>query len=84
MRFFVIAAGFAFAITATFAPGQAKADTLMSDGKCWLNPNPKPNRNPEWGACPKETHHKAKHHAKAAHHGKEKHHAEAKHHDHKG
>jgi len=59
MRYFVIAAGFAFAITAMFALVPAKADTLKSDGKCWLNSNP--NRNPEWAACPKEAHPKAKH-----------------------
>ena len=52
MRYFAIAAGFAFAITAMFALGPAKAETLKSDGKCWLNTNG--NRNPEWAACPKE------------------------------
>jgi hypothetical protein len=52
MRYFAIAAGFAFAITAMFALGPAKAETLKSDGKCWLNANG--NRNPEWAACPKE------------------------------
>jgi hypothetical protein len=52
MRYFAIAAGFAFVITAMFALGPAKAETLKSDGKCWLNTNG--NRNPEWAACPKE------------------------------
>ena len=53
MRYFAIAAGFAFAITAMFALGPAKAETLKSDdGKCRLNNNG--NRNPEWAACPKE------------------------------
>jgi hypothetical protein len=60
MRYFVIAAGFAYAITAMLALGAAKADeTLMSDGKCWLNTS---NGNYGWADCPKETHHKASHH----------------------
>jgi hypothetical protein len=52
MRHFAIAAGFALAITAMFALGPAKAETIKSDGKCWLNTNG--NRNPEWAACPTE------------------------------
>jgi hypothetical protein len=58
MRYFVIAAGFAFAITAMLASGSAKADTLMSDGKCWANTS---NGNWGWADCPKETHHKKAH-----------------------
>ena len=80
MRFFVIAAGFAFAITATFAPGLAKADTLMSDGKCWIDTN---KTYFHWGACPEEHHGKAKHHGKEEHHAKAEHHGKEKH-DHKG
>jgi hypothetical protein len=58
MRNFTVAAAFAFAITAMFALGPAKAQTLKSDaGKCWLNING--NRNPEWGACPREQSKKA-------------------------
>ena len=37
MRYLAIAAGFAFAITTMFALSPAKAETLKSDGKCWLN-----------------------------------------------
>jgi hypothetical protein len=59
MRYFIIAAGFAYAITATLALGPAKADSVMSDGKCWLNTS---NGNYGWADCPKETHHKASHH----------------------
>jgi hypothetical protein len=59
MRYFVIAAGFAFAVTATLAMGPAKAaDSVKSDGKCWLNTS---NGNYEWAACPKE---KSSHHHK--------------------
>ncbi len=58
MRYFVIAASFAYAIAATLALGQAKADEIMSDGKCWLNTS---NGNYGWADCPKETHHKASH-----------------------
>jgi hypothetical protein len=61
MRYFVIAAGFAFAITATFAPGPVKAETLKSEGKCWLNTS---NGNYEWAACPKESHSQKSHHHK--------------------
>jgi hypothetical protein len=57
MRYFVIAAGFAFAITAMLGP--AKAETLTSDGKCWLNTS---NGNWGWADCPKESHHKTSHH----------------------
>ena len=71
MRYFAIATGFAFAITAMFALGPAKAETLKNDdGKCWLNNNG--NRNPEWAACPKEAkvikvaHHKGPAKANAA------------------
>jgi hypothetical protein len=70
MRYFAIAASFAFAITSMFALGPAKAETLKSDGKCWLNTNA--NRNPEWAACPKEAkvvkvaHHKGSAKADAA------------------
>ena len=70
MRYFAIAAGFAFAITAMFALGPAKAETIMSDGKCWLNTSP--NSNPQWSACPKEAkvikvaHHKGPAKANAA------------------
>jgi hypothetical protein len=50
MRYFAIAAGFAFVITAMFALSPAKAEDMLKSGdKCWLNSNP--NRNPEWGAC---------------------------------
>jgi hypothetical protein len=60
MRYFVIAAGFAYAITAMLALGSAKADDMIkSDGKCWLNTS---NGNYGWAGCPKETHHKASHH----------------------
>jgi hypothetical protein len=53
MRYFAIAAGFAFVITAMFALSPAKAEDMLKSGdKCWLNSNP--NRNPEWGACPRE------------------------------
>jgi hypothetical protein len=51
MRYFAIAAGFAFAVTAMLALGPAKAETLKSDGKCWLNTS---NANYVWAACPKE------------------------------
>jgi hypothetical protein len=61
MRYFVIAAGFASAITAMFLLGPAKAETLKSDGKCWLNTS---NGNYGWAACPKETHPKKSHHHK--------------------
>jgi hypothetical protein len=57
MRNFTIAAGFAFAITAMFALGLAKAETLKSDGKCWLDTD---KTNYHWGACPKEA--EKKHH----------------------
>ena len=50
MRYSAIA--FAFAMTAMFALGPAKAETLKSGGKCWMNDNR--DRNPEWAACPKE------------------------------
>jgi hypothetical protein len=52
MRYFAIAAGFAFAITAMLALGPAKGETITSNGKCWLNPSG--NSNPQWAACPKE------------------------------
>ena len=59
MRYFVIAAGFAYAITAMLALGSAKADdAITSDGKCWLNTS---NGNYGWADCPKVTHHKASH-----------------------
>ncbi len=58
MRYFAIAAGFAFAITAMLALGPAKAETIKSDGKCWLNTS---NGNYGWAACPKE---KKSHHHK--------------------
>ena len=59
MRYLAIAAGFAFAITTMFALSPAKAETLKSDGKCWLNTS---NGNYGWADCPKETHaKKAKH-----------------------
>jgi hypothetical protein len=58
MRYLAIAAGFAFAITATFAMAPAKAEEIKSDGKCWLNTS---NGNYEWAACPKE---KSSHHHK--------------------
>jgi hypothetical protein len=60
MRYFLITAGFAYAIAAMLALGSAKAgDMIMSDGKCWLNTS---NGNYGWADCPKETHHKASHH----------------------
>jgi hypothetical protein len=61
MRYFLIAAGFAYAITAMLALGSAKADDMiMSDGKCWLNTS---NGNTGWADCPKKaTHHKASRH----------------------
>jgi hypothetical protein len=58
MRYIAIAAAFAYAITAMLALGSAKADQIMSDGKCWLNTS---NGNYGWAECPK-THHKASHH----------------------
>jgi hypothetical protein len=62
MRYFAIAAGFAFAITAMLAQGPAKAaETLKSDGKCWLNTS---NGNYGWAACPKEAHAKESHQKK--------------------
>ena len=68
MRYFAIAASFAFAITAMLASGSAKAENIMSDGKCWIN-----NQQTyyHWGECPKEKH--AKGHAKghAEHHAKD-------------
>jgi hypothetical protein len=58
MRYFAIATAFAYAITAMLALGSAKAaETLASDGKCWLNTS---NGNWGWAACPK-THHKEHH-----------------------
>ena len=79
MRYFAIAASFAFAITAMLASGSANADTIKSDGKCWINNN---QTYYHWGECPKEKHAKghkghAKHHAKG--HAKE--HKEHKDHD---
>jgi hypothetical protein len=69
MRYFAIAASFAFAITAMLASGSAKAENIMSDGKCWIN-----NQQTyyHWGDCPKEhPKHHAKGHAKhAEHHAK--------------
>jgi hypothetical protein len=59
MRFFAIVAGFAFVVTATLALGSAKAETVKSDGKCWLNTS---NGNYGWADCPKEGHAKAGHH----------------------
>jgi hypothetical protein len=59
MRYFAIATGFAFAITTMFALSPAKAETLKSDGKCWLNTS---NGNWGWAACPKETHAKKSKH----------------------
>ena len=64
MRYFAIAASFAFAITAMLASGSAKAaETIKSDGKCWINNN---QTYYHWGECPKEKHGKghAKSHAK--------------------
>jgi hypothetical protein len=59
MRYFVIAAGLAYALTAMLAFSPAKAaETLKSDGKCWLNTS---NGNYGWADCPKETH-KSSHH----------------------
>jgi hypothetical protein len=52
MRYFAIAVGFAFAITAMFALGPAKAETIISGDKCWLTTSG--NSNPQWAACPKE------------------------------
>jgi hypothetical protein len=71
MRYFAIAASFAFAITAMLASGSANAETIKSDGKCWIN-----NQQTyyHWGECPKEKHAKghAKGHAKVAkEHGKD-------------
>jgi hypothetical protein len=57
MRYFAIATAFAYAITAMLALGSAKADTIMSDGKCWMNTS---NGNWGWADCPK-THHKEHH-----------------------
>jgi len=79
MRYFAIAASFAFAITAMLASGSAKAENIMSDGKCWINNN---QTYYHWGECPKEKHAKghkghakghAKSHAKghAKEHGKD-------------
>jgi hypothetical protein len=59
MRYFAIAAGLAFTITTTFALSPATAETIKSDGKCWLNTS---NGNYGWVDCPKETH--PKHHKK--------------------
>jgi hypothetical protein len=60
MRYFVIAAGLAYALTAMVALGSAKADEkIMSDGKCWLNTS---NGNYGWADCPKDKHHKASSH----------------------
>ena len=63
MRYFAIAAGFAFVVTAMFALSSAKAEDMLKSGdKCWLNSNP--NSNPQWAACPtqakviKVAHHK--------------------------
>jgi len=61
MRYFAIAAGFAFAITAMLAQGTAKAETLKSDGKCWLNTS---NGNWGWAACQKDA---KEAHAKGSH-----------------
>jgi hypothetical protein len=54
MRYFAIVAGFAFAITAALALGSAKAETIKSDGKCWVNTS---NGNYGWAECPKEKSH---------------------------
>jgi hypothetical protein len=52
MRYLVIGAGFALALSAMFAFGAANAAApLMSDGKCWVNNN---EANFKWGACEKE------------------------------
>jgi hypothetical protein len=52
MRYFAIAAGFAFVITAMFTLSLAKAeDMLKSQGKCWVNTG---NTNYGWAACPSE------------------------------
>jgi hypothetical protein len=59
MRYFAIAAGLAFAITTMFALNPAKAETLKSDGKCWLNTS---NGNWGWADCPKESHAKKSKH----------------------
>jgi len=58
MRNFTIAVG-SFAIAAMFALGPAKADTIISDGKCWVNDN---QTNYHWGACQKETRNAKRHH----------------------
>jgi hypothetical protein len=62
MRYFVIAAGFAFAITTTLAVGSANADMIKSDGKCW---DTKAD-NLKWGDCKekKDAHGKGSHHKK--------------------
>jgi hypothetical protein len=56
MRTLALVAGFAYAITVMLTLGSAKADSIMSDGKCWLNTS---NGNYGWADCPKETHHKS-------------------------
>jgi hypothetical protein len=59
MRNITIAAGFLLAISVMIAMNAAQAaDTVMSDGKCFVNVS---NGNWAWGACPKEH---GKHHHK--------------------
>ena len=59
MRYLAIASAFAVAVSAMLATAPAKADQIVSDGKCWLNTS---NGNYGWADCPKETHHKSAKH----------------------
>jgi hypothetical protein len=59
MRYFVLASAFALAASAMLATAPARAEQIMSDGKCWVNTS---NGNYGWTDCPKETHHKASKH----------------------
>lgn len=58
MRYLAIAAAFAVTASAMLAIVPAKADQIMSNGKCWLNTS---NGNYGWADCPKEHHKAAKH-----------------------
>jgi hypothetical protein len=52
MRYYSVAAGFAFAIAAVLAVGPARAEDIKNDaGKCWKNTS---NGNYEWAECSKE------------------------------
>jgi hypothetical protein len=58
----MVIACFGFALAAVLGPATARAETLQSEGKCWINST---NGNYGWEDCKPEPHKK-----KEVHHNK--------------